>query len=353
MTPSVSIITPTYNHRQYISDCIESVLRQTYDDYEMIVVDDGSDDGTADVVREFSDDRITLLPQENRGIWKLAETYNRALKESEGKYVAILEGDDKWPADKLEVQISHMEENQVVMSCGEWLRINPEGNAPKLPRLYFAHLSIFSNIEIMEGVEVIDEFLSDGNSVQPVTVMIRRDALTSIGGFRQPDYAPYVDYPTFLELFKHGDLLRIPHVLGFHRHHSHQVTQRRIEQITSAANRYAVEFYDALDNEMQSRLDTSREELLENREGTPDQRVGAGRIHLLSGEWEDARREFRAGLHEGNQYFKTICLVGLVHSYVNSDMEWLAKMTNKRWFARIGDESHHGTEERTNTQVDN
>lgn len=303
----------------------------------MIIVDDGSDDSTPDIIKEFTDSRIKLITQKNQGIWNLAETYNRALRESTGEYIAILEGDDTWPSDKLDVQISRMNQESVVMSYGKCLRMDSEGSIPILPRLSNNSFR-YSGYTIEPKNEVIEEFLIDGNFIQPVTVMIRRDSLVSIGGFHQPDYVPYVDYPTFLKLFKQGDIMEISHVLGYHRHHGQQVTQQQINQITSAANRYAVEFYDTLDQEIRNELDICRGDLLENREGTPDQRVGAGRINLLSGKWVDARREFWRGILEGDQYFKFVSLLGLIHSYLHMDMEWLAKATNKRWFAQTEDE---------------
>lgn len=337
MSAKVSVITPTYNHERFIGDCIESVLKQSYDDFEMIIVDDGSDDGTADVVRGYSDGRVNLISQRNRGIWNLAETYNRALAESEGEYVAILEGDDTWPTNKLEVQVPRMERESVIISCGRWLRMNTEGEVPKLARLYTWISMILAKSERAAGLDVMDEFLRNGNSIQPVTAMIQREALTAIGGFQQPDYAPYVDYPTFLELFKQGDLLRIPRVLGYHRHHSEQVTRQKIDQITSVANRYALDFYDSLPSNKRVKLDVSRDELAKNSEGTPDQRIGVGRIQLLEGEWEKARRSFRTGVNNGSTYFRLVSLIGLVHAYLRTDMEWLAKATNRRWFASSGD----------------
>ncbi len=103
--PLVSIITPTYNHEKFIGTCIESVLKQTYQNWEMIIIDDGSTDKTGVVVAKYDDDRIKYVKQENLGIWKLSETYNKALDMSMGDLVAILEGDDAWPNFKLEEQV--------------------------------------------------------------------------------------------------------------------------------------------------------------------------------------------------------------------------------------------------------
>ena len=90
--PLISIITPTYNHEKFIGPCIESVLKQAYQNWEQIVIDDGSTDRTAEVVRGFADPRIRYVHQENKGLEALAHTYNLALSICNGEFIAILVG---------------------------------------------------------------------------------------------------------------------------------------------------------------------------------------------------------------------------------------------------------------------
>ena len=106
-SPLVSIITPTYNHEKYIGECIRSVQSQTYSNWEMLIVDDGSTDNTFSIASELAagDSRIHVYTQKNIGIFRLCETYNFALSESKGKYIAVLEGDDVWLPEKLSVQV--------------------------------------------------------------------------------------------------------------------------------------------------------------------------------------------------------------------------------------------------------
>ena len=84
--PLVSIVSPTYNHATYIADCIESVLKQTYSNWEMIIIDDGSTDGTFAVAQEYTkkDNRIQAYTQKNIGIFRLGESYNFALSKCKG-----------------------------------------------------------------------------------------------------------------------------------------------------------------------------------------------------------------------------------------------------------------------------
>jgi len=120
--PLVSIISPVYNHEKYITDCIESVRNQTYTDWEMIIINDGSTDNTIKVIESFLklEDRIHLLDQENVGIFRLSDTYNRGLQVAKGKYIAILEGDDFWERNKLERQVAIMESDQsIILAWGQ------------------------------------------------------------------------------------------------------------------------------------------------------------------------------------------------------------------------------------------
>ena len=103
--PLVSIITPTYNHGSFIRPCIDSVLAQNYSNWEQIIIDDGSTDSTAAMIAEYSDPRIHYIRQLNRGPFELAKTYNSALSKSRGNIIAILEGDDFWPPEKLQALV--------------------------------------------------------------------------------------------------------------------------------------------------------------------------------------------------------------------------------------------------------
>lgn len=99
-TPLFSIVIPAYNVATFIEFALNSVYQQTYGDYEIIVIDDGSTDGTAEVLRRQTDKRLRLITQQNRGV---SYTRNRGIKEAKGKYVALLDGDDAWTHDHLEL----------------------------------------------------------------------------------------------------------------------------------------------------------------------------------------------------------------------------------------------------------
>jgi len=105
----VSIIMPSYNCGRFIAESIRSVLAQTYENWELLIVDDCSTDDTASVVKAFADPRIRY--QRNRQNEGAALTRNKALLAAKGRYIAFLDADDIWAPEKLEKQIAFMQQN--------------------------------------------------------------------------------------------------------------------------------------------------------------------------------------------------------------------------------------------------
>jgi len=122
----VSIIMPSFNTASFIAESIQSVLDQTYRDWELIIVDDCSTDNTDEVVKSFQEDqRILYLKNEkNSGA---AVSRNRALREAKGRWIAFLDSDDLWMQDKLSKQIAYMEENDYHFSYTNYSEIDVDG----------------------------------------------------------------------------------------------------------------------------------------------------------------------------------------------------------------------------------
>jgi len=106
VTPLVSIIMPAYNAEKYIEEAIESVMQQSYVDWELIVVNDGSTDNTLSLIESFDDKRIILLNQENAGV---STARNVGLCQAKGEYITFLDADDVLPQESLEVRILYLE----------------------------------------------------------------------------------------------------------------------------------------------------------------------------------------------------------------------------------------------------
>lgn len=131
----ISVIIPTYNRKNLVVKAIKSVLAQSYKNYELIVVDDGSDDGSGEYIKQYFP-QIKLLQQENKGV---SSARNIAIKHAKGKWIAFLDSDDLWHNDKLETQISYLNQNPEYKICHSeeiWIkdgiRINPMHKHQKL-----------------------------------------------------------------------------------------------------------------------------------------------------------------------------------------------------------------------------
>ncbi|WP_372880113.1 glycosyltransferase family 2 protein [Psychromonas sp.] len=106
--PQVSVVIPMYNVAKYITRCISSVLLQSFSDFEIICVDDGCTDNTLELLAAFTDPRITLIRQANRG---LAGARNSGINQAKGEYIALLDSDDFWHKDKLKMHVAHLNNN--------------------------------------------------------------------------------------------------------------------------------------------------------------------------------------------------------------------------------------------------
>ena len=313
----VSIITPTYNHEKFIAQCIESVLAQTYPYWEQIIIDDGSTDRTGEIVKQYKDKRIKYIRQDNVGIWNLGKTYNRALQISQGKLIAVLEGDDFWPPYKLERQIPSFRHEDIVLSWGKVAFVNIEG---KIIRIVPKTLKCFKNAKR----EQILKQLLFGNFIFPCTAICRKSALLSIGGFKQTEYLPLVDYPTWLELILIGNFSVVDEILGYWRLHGQQVSSTMVLPMAEAG-RYSIDFFKRMPQELVDSVGVSIDELLFNQRR---QIIGAtfhlGRIALIYGKWHEAKSNFKKALIEGRPITKLGALVGLICAYFKIDYEWVA-----------------------------
>ena len=109
--PKVSIVMPAYNVSRFVAGAISSVLDQTFTDFELLIVNDGSTDDTLAICRRFTDRRIRIVDQHNRG---LAGARNSGIRESRGEFLAFIDSDDLWRADKLERHVAHLDANKTV-----------------------------------------------------------------------------------------------------------------------------------------------------------------------------------------------------------------------------------------------
>ena len=180
----ISIIIPTYNSAQYICEAIESVLNQTYKDFEIIVVDDGSTDNTKEVIKPYLN-KIKYIYQQNSGP---SAARNRGIKEAKGEYIAFLDADDIWLPQKLELQIKFMEkEKEVGLIFSDMILFNEKGiikNSFLKEKLFFNKLSIkpLSSTEKVIYDNVFNALLQE-NFIPTNTVIVKKECFNKVGFF--------------------------------------------------------------------------------------------------------------------------------------------------------------------------
>ncbi len=140
--PKVTVIIPTYNREEFLREAIESVLAQTYEDFELIVVDDGSTDGTGEALKRY-EKRLFYLSQANQGA---SAARNSGLARAQGEFIAFLDSDDLWLPEKLAVQIAFMDQHPGAQICYTdeiWIRrgvrVNPKKRHAKYSGEIYPH----------------------------------------------------------------------------------------------------------------------------------------------------------------------------------------------------------------------
>lgn len=189
---AVTVLMPTYNASKYVAEAIESVLKQSFEDWELIIVDDGSTDNTVDIIRSYTDSRIRLICNEHDFIGSL----NLGLKESSGKYIARMDADDIMHPDRLKIQYNIMEEEPEITVCGSWVKIFSEKRPPILP------------VSLNGRLDNIYLYLLKQNPLYHPTIMMRGDFLRMYNILYE-NYKYAEDYKLWFEIAKLGGVFFI------------------------------------------------------------------------------------------------------------------------------------------------
>jgi len=175
--PRVSVVIPSYNHERYIEECIQSVLDQTYQDFEIIITDDGSSDGTVNVIKEFDDPRIQLyIHAENKGA---CTAINNCLRKASGEYIAVLSSDDAWEPTKLAIQVQYLDSHPKIGAVFTKVVFVDEADNLIGPENY-RDFYVFEK-ENRSRYEWLNYFFSSGNCLCHPSVLIRRKCYDEVG----------------------------------------------------------------------------------------------------------------------------------------------------------------------------
>lgn len=241
--PLVSVIMSSYNYGNYISKAIESALNQTFTDFELIVIDDGSTDGSREIIKRYAgqDSRIKyVFHRSNMGI---TNTLNEGIEIASGKYLAILDSDDLWTMDKLEKQLAILAEDEdlVVWTDGEI--INRDG-LPVGQRFTGLHRATRRK----KTGDIFTEMVK-GNFILGSSTIFKKDNLKGMRYKTNIRYFP--DFTFFIDLAAHYDFHFIDECLTRYRIHGGNTTISRRE----AGNSEMIGIYEYILNRYRGRLD--------------------------------------------------------------------------------------------------
>lgn len=213
LQPLISVITPAYNAEKFIGETIESVLAQTYKNWEMIIVDDQSKDGTVACVEKYQqkDRRIKLVVLETNSGSAVAR--NKAMEIAEGRYIAFLDSDDLWLPEKLEVQLAFMQHKDIAFSFTKYMRIRENGSETS---------------DIMSVPNVVNyNQLMKRCVIGCLTVMIDRE---KVGRLEMVNIRTRQDYAYWLTITRKGFLAYgIPQVLAKYRVVENSISSNKLK----------------------------------------------------------------------------------------------------------------------------
>jgi glycosyltransferase involved in cell wall biosynthesis/predicted SAM-dependent methyltransferase len=212
--PLVSIVIPSYNHANYIAETINSVLNQTFQDFEICITDDGSTDATINIIESFKDTRIKFVAlNKNMGA---AFATNHALRRSKGKYISILNSDDIFDNTKIEKQVNFLNANEhidAVFSHVQFIDENGKNITETEARLGDFEQSNYTR------QDWLSKLILFGNCLAHPSILIRHDCYIQIGHYDER-YRQLPDYDMWIRLLQKKNIAVIPEkLIKFRKHH--------------------------------------------------------------------------------------------------------------------------------------
>lgn len=213
MTPAVSVLLPVHNGLPFLREAVESVLAQSFRDFECILINDGSTDGSGPIIDRYAsrDSRIVPVHQENRG---LVATLNRGLGMARAPLVARMDADDISLPDRFERQFAFLTANAEVAAVGGAITLIDEVGGNLRDAEYPTDPAV-----------VAVRMRGEGSMLAHPAVMMRRDAVLAAGGYREA-FRHAEDYDLWLRLLRSWQISNLPDIVLFYRQHSFKVSTR-------------------------------------------------------------------------------------------------------------------------------
>jgi glycosyltransferase involved in cell wall biosynthesis len=216
MTPKVSVVMSVFNNESYIREAVDSILNQTFKDFEFIIINDGSTDRTREILSSYTDERIRLFDQENRG---LTRSLNRGLSLANGSYIARMDGDDISEPERFAEEVRFLDQNEKMGLVGTFAyRMDEQGRIVSLSKYKTT------------TEEIREDLWADCSFCHP-SVMFRKICTDEVGMYREK-VGPSEDYDLWFRITERFDVANIPMPLHKFRINSLGVTMaRRFEQL--------------------------------------------------------------------------------------------------------------------------
>ncbi|URZ06307.1 glycosyltransferase [Clostridium felsineum] len=226
LIPKVSILMPTYNSEDYLEESIESILNQTYRDFEFIIINDGSNDNSLDIINNYADkdDRIVVVSRKNKG---LVYSLNEGIALSKGEYIARMDSDDISIYNRIEKQVDILDNNKNVDILGTTVQVI--GNITEQQK------NIYNNAFSInfDASNIRDVFLTSCAIPHP-SVMLRKEVIIKIGGYSEK-YATAEDYDLWLRALRKGyNISKMDEVLLKYRIHTKSKSANEISNFKMA-----------------------------------------------------------------------------------------------------------------------
>ncbi len=228
--PKVSVLMPVYNAERYVAEATRSILDQTFGDFEFLIIDDGSTDGSRAILERFAaeDPRIRLISRPNTGY---LVALNQMLALAEGELLARMDADDVARSDRFERQVRYLGENPDCVLVGSRVTvIDPDGRPLTVMSRALSHEEIIGGLLTGEG----------GQLVYHPSVMFRKWAVDEVGPYREEFYL-CEDVEFFLRMAEVGRIVNLPETLVRYREHFTKVGRARVAQQLVATRRAIVE----------------------------------------------------------------------------------------------------------------
>lgn len=222
LPPAISVIMPVHNGATYLREALDSVFRQTFSDFELIVIDDCSTDESSCITKAFGDKRLKLIQASER--LRISKALNLGIDHAQGTFIARMDADDICHPFRLERQFTFLKHHPQIGFCGTWVRRFGEGQHPYPYRspAGFARFRAFSLFD---------------NPIVHSSVMLRREVLARLDAYYRDDFVDAEDYDLWTRLLECTEGDNLPEVLLDYRVHAQSVTLQKKDSMDRTACR--------------------------------------------------------------------------------------------------------------------